>query len=106
MGTKRSEYNDPEKVAEAKKREEEERLQLLRDIREILELRSKGGIRFFRWLFSHSYLFTPLMTGNSQTFHREGKRELALFVLEHIVDSGPQFLADILIQLPELKEEE
>lgn len=45
------------------------------------------GRRFIWWLFCRCHMFESNMTGNSQTFFREGERNIGLQVLFHMNDA-------------------
>ena len=105
-GTKRNKHNDPKQVAIAQEEERDRYLQSLKDISAILDIPDGAGERFFQWLFGEAYILRPMTSGSSQIYENEGKRKLALFVIDHIAATRPEKLGGILVQLPVLEEED
>lgn len=62
------------------------------DIKEILELSSGAGVRFFRWYFSTNKLFGVKMTGNSWTYFNLGLQEAALKMFRQVCKADPKGL--------------
>lgn len=51
-------------------------------------IREKEGALFFWALLMETGLFDPSMTGNSFTFHNEGKRAIGIWILKHFESMG------------------
>jgi hypothetical protein len=91
-----SEYNagDPEKVAAKKRDGDKARKQELDDIRALM--RMPAGVRFFRRVLELGHIFHTTFTGNSETYFREGARNLALKVFADVCEAVPDQVADLM----------
>ena len=60
------------------------------------------GIRFFKRFFEYGRLYSTSFTGKSEsTIFNEGKRNLALWVLNDIINTDHRALTEILVTKPE-----
>jgi hypothetical protein len=75
--------------------EEKEYSNLLSDIRELSK--SSPGKNFIWHVLSLCNLYTESFTGNSHTFHLEGKRSVGLQVLLALEDADPTLYARLLL---------
>ena len=74
----------------------EERLLYLADLKEILS--TKAGKRFFNKYFSDSMIFETTFTGNSETFFKEGMRNVGLRMFDDVMQARPDLLLELAIK--------
>lgn len=77
------------KAVEAKRLQERQKS----DLRKVLS--SAEGRRFVWRVIGEAGVFKGSFTGNSETFFREGKRDMGLFVLNDILKSHPDAFAQM-----------
>ena len=87
---------DEKAVEDQKKRDQNARKQLKADIRKITK--DAAGIRFFRWFFNEeAQIFgTSMRNDPNWTSFNEGRRDLALRILDKLVESTPERMPQIL----------
>lgn len=76
--------------AAAKRREE----QHINDLKWVLA--DKRGRRYVAWLLERAGIYRSSFTGNSETFFREGARNLGLQVVAEIHDHSPDSYVQLL----------
>lgn len=80
---------------EARKAIELEELQAAEDLKALLS--TPGGIRFFRRFFEYGRLFNTSFTGNAEsTAFNEGRRSLALKIMDDIINVDQSKMAEIM----------
>lgn len=79
---------DPEAVARAGEREELAEEQALADMRAVLD--TPEGRRVLRALVAFCGVFHTTFTGNSETFFKEGGRNVGLKILADVRIAAPQ----------------
>lgn len=84
---------DAAAIAEKREKDRVARLQLLADVKEILN--TPAGMRFFKWLLDKAYVFKTTFTGNSRSYFLEGHRNLGLMVFELLMNVAPEKLAKL-----------
>ena len=95
------EYNAADE-SQVKKREQSAKTQKeqeIEDIKNILKL--PAGVRFFKRLLNAGHMFQTSFTGNSQTFFKEGERNLMLRFFDDICEASPDKLTELLINKKE-----
>lgn len=84
-------------LRERGRREEErfqEREELLAATRNLL--RAEWGKLFLFRLINETGVFTPSFTGNSETFYREGRRAVGLYLYRLLMQADPQALQKLI----------
>jgi hypothetical protein len=89
--------NDEKKVLDARKKNQNEEVQLIEDLKMILQ--TPQGFRFFKWFFTEGNLTAVSMTGNSWTFFKEGHRNFAKHVHNLVVDADCDVASKILHEI-------
>lgn len=79
--------NDKKTIEEQRLRSDALAKQENADLKAILELPGGEGIRFLRRVLTNCYMFSSTFTGNSATFRNEGKRAVALELIEMITQA-------------------
>lgn len=79
---------DPQQVKEAAQKVKYGREQELNDVRSILATRE--GLRFMWRYLSECGIFKTSMTGSSQTFFLEGRRDIGLRLLTDVNEADPE----------------
>jgi hypothetical protein len=89
-------YNasDPEKVAARRREGDKVRKQELEDLRTLM--RMPAGVRFLRRILELGHIFHTTFTGNSETYFREGARNLALKVFADVCEAVPDQLVNLM----------
>jgi hypothetical protein len=82
--------SDPEKVKESKEKSQRRRDREIDDMKFILN--TVQGRRILHKYLSQSGVWQSSFTGNSETFFREGERNMGLKMLADINDADPEFL--------------
>jgi len=80
-----------QKKADFLKRQEE-----LSDLRKILSM--PEGIRFFKRFFDEAKMFQSCFTGNSSTYHNEGRRDLGLKFFADCLEASPEKIPELLLR--------
>lgn len=78
---------ETEREAENRRREERWRRLLGND----------DALALIREIFEQTGIFRTSMTGNSQTFFREGQRAIGLWLLNEIHEAAPDKLAGVIV---------
>ncbi len=68
----------------------------LEDIKAILS--TPEGVRFFKRLLDEGKMFTTAMTGNSFTFHNEGKRDFVLLFFNDVALVCPEKIPELILR--------
>jgi len=79
---------DPAKVKNSERKAKDARKQEIEDVRFILS--SAQGRRFFWRYLGECGLFQSSFTGNSETFFREGQRNVGLKLMADLNESDPK----------------
>lgn len=95
---------DPEQVKRREDAALRERRQELEDVRYIVS--TPPGKRYFRKLLERGSVFATTFTGNSQTFFKEGMRNMALGILADVSEAAPEMIVDLMIRKDTEDEEE
>ena len=74
-------------LEEAEEKREHLRQRELADLRKLVA--SPEGKRFFLRSFDHTGLFRSSYTGNANTYFREGRRDVALWLFHEILEAVP-----------------
>lgn len=82
-------------VEQAQEKVELARRQLLEDLKEITS--RKSGVRFIRHILEQGRVFQTTFTGNSHSFFLEGHRNLALKILNDVLEAAPEIAASLLV---------
>lgn len=77
--------------------------QQLDDIREILNINSGAGMRFFQRLFDKGFIFSTTFTGNSQGMFLEGHRNFALEFFADVAEAAPEKVQLLIVKSREEK---
>jgi hypothetical protein len=85
---------DPRQIREAKQTSREIRKQELKDVSLILS--TIEGRRFFFRYLCECGIFKTSFTGSSETFFREGQRNVGLSLLADLNDADPTMYAKIM----------
>jgi hypothetical protein len=85
---------DPRQIREAKQTSREIRKQELKDVGLILS--TIEGRRFFFRYLCECGIFKTSFTGSSETFFREGQRNVGLSLLADLNDADPTMYAKIM----------
>ena len=83
-------YRDESENKVMSRREERNKNRIHNDFKEILSTIS--GRRFIWELLSETAVFQTSFTGDNQTFFKEGKRDIGLFILNRIFSVAPDSL--------------
>jgi len=86
--------SDPKQVKKAKQKEKFNRDDELKDLKEILA--TNAGKRFIYRYLSKCGVFKSSFTGNSETFFREGERNIGLQLLADVQEADVNSLIDIM----------
>lgn len=86
--------SDPKQVKRAKQKEKFQEEDELKDLNEILALES--GKRFIWRYLEKCGVFSSSFTGNSETFFREGERNIGLQLLAEVTKANAQSLIDMM----------
>lgn len=89
--------SDKSKVAAAEKKNKIEREQEIEDVRTILK--TPAGMRFFKRVFNRTHLFRTTYTGNSETYFREGERNIGLWLLTDVQIADKNKIPELLVNL-------
>jgi hypothetical protein len=89
-----TEENDNAKLVRQQKID---RARELEDLRLILE--TPEGTRFFRRFFDDGKMFNSAMTGNSWTYHNEGKRDFVLQYFNDICITCPGKIPELIMRV-------
>ena len=68
-------------------RQKKQRDKETNDVKKLLDI--PEGRRFFWRLLSGTGVFRTSMTGNSQTFFNEGRRDIGLMILKDVMEANP-----------------
>lgn len=79
---------DPEQVKARGDRERERLKQEAADLKWVLS--DRRGRRFYRRLVEHTGVFQSSFTGNSETFFREGRRDVGLKLMADLTRNAPE----------------
>jgi len=86
--TKQQFHDDPEQIAEAKIKAKIQSNQVKDDIKALMQI---PAFRRFIWeLLGWSHIFGTSFTGNSETFFREGERNIGLKVFLRVQENDPE----------------
>ena len=81
-------HDDPEAVAEAKANAKVHALQIEEDTRALM---AQPAFRRFVWdLLEKTHVFSTSFTGNSETFFKEGERNIGLKVFLRLQEHDPE----------------
>lgn len=69
----------------------------LEDLRRILA--TPEGVRFFKRFLDEGKMFTTAMTGNSWTYHNEGKRDFVLKFFNDVCIACPSKIPELILRL-------
>ena len=81
-------HDDPEQVAEAKAKAKVNAEQAKDDIKTLMAI--PAFRRFVWWLLEHTHVFRTSFTGNSETFFKEGERNIGLKVFLRVQECDPE----------------
>lgn len=88
-----TEESDNVKLVEAQRLQREAEL---KDLRLILE--TPEGVRFFKRFFDEAKMFQTCFTGNSTTYHNEGRRDLGLKFFSDCVEACPEKISELILR--------
>lgn len=88
--------SDEKQVKDKAKKFKNTREQELEDVKDILK--NPAGVRFFKRIMTEGSVFTTTFTGNSQTFFKEGARNLALKFLGDVAEAAPNKFTEIIME--------
>lgn len=94
---------DPKQVKEKLDAASRARKQELEDVAYLIK--TPPGMRYFRKLLERGSVFTTTFTGNSQTFFKEGMRNLALGILADVSEAAPEMIAELMVRATSEEEE-
>lgn len=80
--------DDPDQIAEAKTKAKIQSNQIKDDIKALMQI--PAFRRFVWWLLESSHIFGTSFTGNSETFFREGERNIGLKVFLRVQEHDPE----------------
>lgn len=80
--------DNPDDIAEAKAKVKVKDTQIKDDIKSLMQL--PAFRRFVWWLLECSHIFGTSFTGNSETFFKEGERNIGLKVFLRVQEHDPE----------------
>lgn len=90
-------------IEQRKKKVNKVREEELQDLRKVLE--TGPGRRVLWRILEESKMMAPdLFTGNSQTFHNLGKRDLGMWIYQEIIDANPNKFVEMMVANAKPKE--